>query len=91
MLLINDLPLCLLQSNIVYADDTIINTTESEWDCIVTEIQEDLKRVEQWVKNSNPVLYHDDQMYALWYWTETWDSLIQDPASWKWHWTIFAS
>ena len=42
MLLNNDLPLCLLQSNIVYADDTIINTTESEWDCIVTEIQEDL-------------------------------------------------
>ena len=57
VLYINDLPQCLLRSNIgMYADDTVIYTTGSESDCIMTEIQEDLQRVEQWMKNSKLVL-----------------------------------
>ena len=57
VLYINDLPQCLLRSNIsMYADDTVIYTNGSESDCIMTEIQEDLQRVEQWMKNSKLVL-----------------------------------
>ena len=57
MLYINDLPQCLLRSNIsMYADNTVIYTTGSESDCIMTEIQEDLQRVEQWMKNRKLVL-----------------------------------
>ena len=41
VLYINDLPQCLLRSNISkYADDNIIYTTGLESDCIMTEIQE---------------------------------------------------
>ena len=57
MLYINDLPQCLLRSNIsMYADDTVIYATGSESECITTEIQEDLQRVEQWMKNRKLVL-----------------------------------
>ena len=40
----------------MYADDTVIYTTGLESDCIMTEIQEDLQRVEQWMENNKLVL-----------------------------------
>ena len=40
----------------MYADDTVIYTTGLESDCIMTEIQEDLQRVEQWMENNRLVL-----------------------------------
>ena len=40
----------------MFADDTVIYTTGLESDCIMTEIQEDLQRVEQWMKNNKLVL-----------------------------------
>ena len=57
VLYINDLTQCLLRSNIsMYADDTVIYTTGLESDYIITEIQEDLQRVEQWMENNKLVL-----------------------------------
>ena len=48
VLYINDLPRCLSRSNIsMCADDTVMYTSSSESDCIMTEIQEELQRVEQ--------------------------------------------
>jgi len=40
----------------MYADDTVIYTTGLESDCIMTEIQEDLQRVEQFMENNKLVL-----------------------------------
>ena len=52
VLYINDLPQC----SCMNADDTVIYTTGLESDCIMTEIQEDLQRVEQWMENNKLVL-----------------------------------
>ena len=59
VLYINDLPQCLLRSNIsmtFYADDTVIYTKGLESDCIMTEIQRDLQRLEQWMEKNRLVL-----------------------------------
>ena len=53
VLYINDLPQSLVQSNIsMYADDTVIYTTGSRPDDVVMKIQEDIQRVEQWMKSN---------------------------------------
>jgi len=40
----------------MYADDTAIYATGLESDCIMTDFQEDLQRVEQWMENNKLVL-----------------------------------
>ena len=57
VLYINDLPQCLMRSNIsMYADDTVIYTTGSRPDDVMMKIQEDIQRVEQWMKSNQLVL-----------------------------------
>ena len=57
VLYINDLPQCLVRSNIsMYADDTVIYTTGSRPDDVMMKIQEDIQRVEQWMKSNQLVL-----------------------------------
>ena len=57
VLYINDLPQCLVRSNIsMYADDTVISTTSSRSDDVMMKIQEDVQRVEQWMKGNQLVL-----------------------------------
>ena len=54
---INDLPQCLLHSAIsMYVDDTVIYYTGSETSTIRECLQEDLKRVEEWLLNSRLIL-----------------------------------
>ena len=47
---------CIYCKYFTYIYTPVIYTTGSESDCIMTEIQEDLQRVEQWIKNSKLVL-----------------------------------
>ena len=55
---INDLPKCLMQSKIsMYADDTVICYSGSHVNAIRENLQEDLKRVEQWLTSNR--LIHD--------------------------------
>ena len=51
------LPQSLVRSNIsMYADDTVIYTTGSRPDDVMMKIQEDIQRVEQWMKSNQLVL-----------------------------------
>ena len=56
---INDLPKCLMHSEIsMYADDTVIYYTGSHVNVIRENLQEDLKRVEQWLTSNRLILNH---------------------------------
>ena len=54
---INDLPQCLLHSAIsMYADGSVIHYTGSNINIIRENLQEDLKRVKQWLMSSRLIL-----------------------------------
>ena len=54
---INDLPLCLQSTSIgMYADDTVLYSTGTELNNIKNSLQEDLKRVDKWLTDSQLVL-----------------------------------
>ena len=54
---INDLPNCLMHSEIsMYAEDTVIYYSRSHVNAIRENLQEDLKRVEQWLTSNRLIL-----------------------------------
>ena len=54
---INDLPKCLMHSEIsIYADDTVVYYSGSHINAIRENLQEDVKRVEQWLTSNRLIL-----------------------------------
>ena len=66
---INDLPKCLMHSEIsMYADDTVIYYSGSHVNAIKEKLQEDLKRVKQWL-TSNRLILNQSKTKGLLYGT----------------------